>query len=60
MGIHGTEPAPATPFISLSFLIHARFKIRPQLSAITLVGLWFVYRIILGWITLNDGRPMYV
>lgn len=32
MGIHGTEPAPATSFISLSFLIHARFKIRPQLS----------------------------
>ncbi|MGE3977669.1 MAG: hypothetical protein AB7F94_08760 [Nitrospira sp.] len=27
---------------------------------ITLVGLWFVYRIIRGWVTLNDGRPMYV
>lgn len=27
---------------------------------ITLVGLWFVYRIIRGWVTLGDGRPMYV
>lgn len=27
---------------------------------ITLVGLWFVYRIVRGWITLGDRRPMYV
>lgn len=27
---------------------------------ITLVGLWFVYRIVRGWITLTDRRPMYV
>lgn len=27
---------------------------------ITLVGLWFVYRIVRGWITLGDSRPMYV
>ena len=27
---------------------------------ITLVGLWFVYRIVCGWVTLDDGRPMYV
>ena len=27
---------------------------------ITLVGLWFVYRIIRGWVTLADRRPMYV
>jgi uncharacterized membrane protein len=27
---------------------------------ITLVGLWFVYRIVRGWVTLNDSRPMYV
>lgn len=27
---------------------------------ITLVGLWFVYRIIRGWVTLGDRRPMYV
>jgi uncharacterized membrane protein len=27
---------------------------------ITLVGLWFVYRIVRGWVTLSDGRPMYV
>ena len=27
---------------------------------IVLVGLWFVYRIIRGWVTLGDGRPMYV
>lgn len=26
---------------------------------ITLVGLWFVYRVIRGWITLGDRRPMY-
>ena len=27
---------------------------------ITLVGLWFVYRIVRGWVTLVDRRPMYV
>lgn len=27
---------------------------------ITLVGLWFVYRIVRGWITLSDRRPMDV
>jgi uncharacterized membrane protein len=27
---------------------------------ITLVGLWFVYRIIRGWVTLSDRRPMDV
>lgn len=27
---------------------------------IMLVGLWFVYRIIRGWVTLADSRPMYV
>lgn len=27
---------------------------------ITLVGLWFVYRIIRGWVTLGDRQPMYV
>lgn len=27
---------------------------------ITLVGLWFVYRIVRGWVTLGDSRPMYV
>jgi uncharacterized membrane protein len=26
---------------------------------ISLVGLWFVYRIVRGWITLSDSRPMY-
>jgi uncharacterized membrane protein len=25
----------------------------------TIVGLWFIYRIIRGWLALNDGRPMY-
>jgi uncharacterized membrane protein len=24
-----------------------------------IVGLWFVYRIVRGWIALQDGRPMY-
>ncbi|MDH4081921.1 MAG: hypothetical protein OEV99_00415 [Nitrospira sp.] len=27
---------------------------------ITLVGLWFVHRIVRGWVTLGDRRPMYV
>ena len=27
---------------------------------IGLVGLWFVYRIVRGWVTLNDRRPMEV
>jgi len=27
---------------------------------IGLVGLWFVYRIIRGWVTLGDRQPMYV
>ena len=25
-----------------------------------LVGLWFVYRIVRGWLALRDRRPMYV
>jgi uncharacterized membrane protein len=25
-----------------------------------IVGLWFVYRIIRGWLALREGRPMYV
>ena len=24
-----------------------------------LVGLWFVYRIVRGWLALREGRPMY-
>jgi uncharacterized membrane protein len=24
-----------------------------------LVGLWFIYRIVRGWLALKDGRPMY-
>jgi uncharacterized membrane protein len=24
-----------------------------------LVGLWFIYRIVRGWVALNDGREMY-
>lgn len=27
---------------------------------IGLVGLWFVYRIVRGWVTLADSRPLYV
>ena len=27
---------------------------------IGLVGLWFVYRVVRGWVTLSDNRPMYV
>jgi uncharacterized membrane protein len=24
-----------------------------------LVGVWFIYRVVRGWLALNDGRPMY-
>jgi uncharacterized membrane protein len=24
------------------------------------VGVWFIYRIVRGWVALADGRPMYV
>jgi uncharacterized membrane protein len=24
------------------------------------VGLWFIYRIVRGWLALNDRRPMYI
>jgi uncharacterized membrane protein len=24
-----------------------------------LVGLWFIYRVVRGWVRLRDGRPMY-
>jgi uncharacterized membrane protein len=27
---------------------------------LTVVGLWFIYRIVRGWLALNDRRPMYV
>ncbi|MBW8885058.1 MAG: hypothetical protein JF612_09860 [Planctomycetia bacterium] len=24
------------------------------------IGIWFIYRIVRGWMALRDGRPMYV
>ena len=27
---------------------------------IALIGLWFVYRIVRGWVTLGERQPMYV
>jgi uncharacterized membrane protein len=27
---------------------------------LAIVGCWFVYRIVRGWLALKDGRPMYV
>jgi uncharacterized membrane protein len=27
---------------------------------LAIVGLWFVYRIVRGWLALREGRPMYV
>ncbi|HEX4997745.1 MAG TPA: hypothetical protein VFY29_05945 [Terriglobia bacterium] len=27
---------------------------------VAFVGVWFVYRIVRGWLALKDGRPMYV
>jgi uncharacterized membrane protein len=26
---------------------------------IAIVGLWFIYRIVRGWMALSDGKPMY-
>ncbi len=43
-------------FIIATFGIGLLFMWLP----ITLVGLWFVYRIIRGWVTLGDSRPMNV
>jgi uncharacterized membrane protein len=43
-------------FIIATFGIGLLFMWLP----ITLVGLWFVYRIVRGWVTLGDSRPMYV
>ena len=43
-------------FIIVTFGIGLLFMWLP----ITLVGFWFVYRIVRGWITLGDKRPMYV
>ena len=43
-------------FIIVTFGIGLLFMWLP----ISLVGLWFVYRIIRGWVTLNENRPMYV
>src|SRR6188472_4069405 len=27
---------------------------------LAIVGIWFVYRVVRGWLALKDGRPMYV
>ncbi|MDH4154712.1 MAG: hypothetical protein OEV01_13075 [Nitrospira sp.] len=43
-------------FIIATFGIGLLFMWLP----ISLVGLWFVYRIVRGWITLSDSRPMYL
>ncbi|MBK8278413.1 MAG: hypothetical protein IPP12_11805 [Nitrospira sp.] len=43
-------------FIIATFGIGLLFMWLP----ITLVGLWFIYRIVRGWMTLSDARPMYV
>lgn len=43
-------------FIIATFGIGLLFMWLP----IGLVGFWFVYRIIRGWVTLSDRRPMYV
>ncbi len=43
-------------FIIATFGIGLLFMWLP----ITLVGLWFVYRVVRGWVTLNDSRPMSV
>lgn len=43
-------------FIIVTFGIGLLFMWLP----ISLVGLWFVYRIVRGWVTLGDRRPMYL
>lgn len=40
------------PLITLSHTI--------QNSVSPSVGLWFVYRIVRGWVTLGNSRPLYV
>jgi uncharacterized membrane protein len=42
-------------FIVLTFGIGILIAWLPM----ALVGLWFVYRIVRGWMALGDGRPMY-
>jgi uncharacterized membrane protein len=27
---------------------------------LTIVTLWFIYRVVRGWLALRDGRPMYI
>jgi uncharacterized membrane protein len=27
---------------------------------LAIVGIWFIYRIVRGWLALSEGRPMYV
>ena len=43
-------------FIIMTFGIGLLFVWLP----IGVVGLWFVYRVVRGWVTLSDNRPMYV
>jgi len=42
-------------FIVVTFGIGIIFAWLP----IALVGLWFIYRIVRGWVALTNGRPMY-
>ena len=30
-----------------------------RLVALAIIALWFIYRIVRGWLALNDQRPMY-
>lgn len=43
-------------FILMTFGIGLLFVWLP----IGVVGLWFVYRVVRGWVTLSDNRPMYL
>ena len=38
---------------------HAGHRPPDRVAPIAIVGLWFIYRIVRGWLALSDGRAMY-
>ena len=46
----------ALPFIVMTLGIGILIAWLPM----AFVGLWFIYRVVRGWIALSDRRPMYV
>ncbi len=48
--------APCVLFVVLTFGIGILIAWMP----LAIVGIWFVYRIVRGWLALKEGRSMYV